>query len=279
MGMGMFGAMAGLGEAGQKVGQQLMAASLKEDEMRFLEQRQNALLEKQERMKRGGAEKDRTERMGRIDTAKTGLLNSAIGQKYAGSDAAVAAAQSGATDGQMTPEQLAVIEQSKGADRAKLEADPMTDLRAEHAAGEMSGKDFAKVVFDERRADRADASAYKKAEIDAANLALKERGLDIRDKQVMAMIAKVGSSGGGGSGSVGAFTQQFDKIKKEAPGWSAEQILTYMNQAKTPGESYSQTESVDPLTKDVIVKTTRKGSGSPAAPSTSSTSKPWERKW
>jgi hypothetical protein len=94
----------------------------------------------------------------------------------------------------------------------------------------------------------------------------------------MAMIAKVGSSGGG-SGSTSAFIQQFDKIKKEMPDWSADKILSYMNQSKTPGESYSQTESVDPLTGKPVVKTTRKGSGSPDAPAAASAGKPWERKW
>lgn len=231
-----------------------------------------------EEMKQKMGDKARTDMVSRREEAKSNIVNEAVNSKYSGSDAAVSDAQSGKTDSPMTQEQLDAIAQSKDSDAAKVRRDPMTGLIASNRAGDVSDKDVATVMLNERRADRQELVAAHKAKVDEANLALKERGLDIKDKQVMAMIAKVGSSGGG-SGSTSAFIQQFDKIKKEMPDWSADKILSYMNQSKTPGESYSQTESVDPLTGKPVVKTTRKGSGSPGAPAASSTGKPWERKW
>lgn len=278
MGMGMLGAMAGAGQAIEGVGKQMFASSLEQDRQNFLIEKQRMLAVESENRQVARADTERTKRNDRIETAKTGLLNSAMASKYGQSDAAVSDADAGNTDTPLSQEQRDVIDMSKKQDRSKLASDPMTIIRAEHAAGEMSGKDFSKTVFDERRADRADASASQKAAMDQLKYALDERKVDIRDKQVMAMIAKVGSSGGG-SGATSAFIQQFDKIKKEMPDWSSDQILSYMNQSKTPGDSYSQTESIDPLTGKPVVKTTRKGSGTAPGDKPVSTGKPWERKW
>lgn len=257
--MGWFARGAGNGMI--SVANQMYKESNAQLESDLMVQRQQMLEEMKQRM----GNQARTDMVARREDAKNNIVNEAVNSKYAGSDAAVSDAQSGKTDEAMTPEQLDVIAKSKDADAAKVRRDPMTGLIASNRAGDVSDKDVATVMLGERRADRQEMVAEHKAKVDAANLALKERGLDIKDKQVMAMIAKISSSGGGGSGSdaKSEFLTRFDGIKKRMPEWSNDQIMSYMNQAKTPGESYSQTESVDPLTGDKVVKTTRKGSGAP----------------
>lgn len=51
MGMGLLGAMGGLGQAGMDVGKQMMQAALREDELQFLEKKQMAIMQAQEGMK------------------------------------------------------------------------------------------------------------------------------------------------------------------------------------------------------------------------------------
>jgi len=75
MGMGMLGALGGLGEAGVGIGKQMMAAALREDELAAVEQRQVRLAQMQEQMKIAG--EDRAQ--GRIDNARKNVADTING--------------------------------------------------------------------------------------------------------------------------------------------------------------------------------------------------------
>lgn len=218
-------------------------------------------------MKQKYDEKARTDKVGRIETAKQGIIEESIGTKYAGSDSAVADAEARRTDSVLTDEQKATIKLAKDTDRETLSNDPDTYLKAGMKSGDL---DIEKVVAIVKQ-DRANAIAMRKQLNDERKtdnqtnyqnnmMLLKERGLDIQDRKTNALLSKVAS---GGSGSVSAFVQSFDKVRAET-GWDSDRILQYLNQGKTPVDTYSQTEEGDGF-GGVKTKTIRKGAGSPAS--------------
>jgi len=75
MGMGMLGALGGLGEAGVGIGKQMMASALREDELAAVEQRQVRLAQMQEKIKI--AAEDRAQ--GRIDKDRQDVADTVTG--------------------------------------------------------------------------------------------------------------------------------------------------------------------------------------------------------
>jgi hypothetical protein len=123
------------------------------------------------------ADQRRMDRVARVDSAKQGLVSDAMGAKYAGSDAAVAAADAGQTDAPLSAEQKAVISQAKGTDRTAMMNDPMTSVQASVKTGDLLPHDAAVLALGEKRADREER---KIAVTEAANAA-RERQTDLRD--------------------------------------------------------------------------------------------------
>ena len=138
MGLGLLaaGGLAGLGQAGMAASSMVLKSELDKEERDWLQQRAEQMQIAREDRKVAADNTARTDTMRRIGEAKNGLLNNAIGQKYAGSDAAVSAANAGETDEPLSKEQLDVIEQSKGIDRSRLANQRGVDAAAAMNAGE-----------------------------------------------------------------------------------------------------------------------------------------------
>lgn len=153
----ILGALGGAGEALQKVGAANQDAQLKQDqttlESNLAQQRAEALEVFKTNLTVNTENQQREAQNARIGTAQQGIVGNAIAAKYAGSDAAVAAAAGGASpevsaapgnddvQAALTPEQQAVIDQSKAADTAKLMADPSTRTQAAIQTGDIAPKD------------------------------------------------------------------------------------------------------------------------------------------
>lgn len=88
----------------------------------------------------------RTEQVGRLASAKEAVIQQQLGQKYAPVDAAVAAADAGQTDAPLTPEQRAVIDQSKAIDLKSLADDPKAYIAAAMQTGDLDAKTIAEIV-------------------------------------------------------------------------------------------------------------------------------------
>jgi hypothetical protein len=123
------------------------------------------------------ADQRRMDRVARVDSAKQGLVSDAMGAKYAGSDAAVAAADSGQTDAPLSAEQKAAIAQAKGSDRQAMLNDPMTSVQASVKTGDLLPHDAAVLALGEKRADREE----RKMDINERATAARERQTDLRD--------------------------------------------------------------------------------------------------
>lgn len=217
-------------------------------------------LEQTKRLAKELADEERQAKAKRISTAKEEIIDRLIGSKYADSDAAVAAADRGQTDMPLTDEQRKTIAMAKVNDRSSLASDPTIAVEAGMRTGDIDFKEYAAIISQERANRIKERQQSWKESVDEQRLLLQERGLDIRDRQVNAMVAKMASAGNGG-GSVAAFVQEFDKIKAETK-WAPDKILEYMNRAKTPVESYSETTKSDPLT-GTQTSVTRRGAGTP----------------
>ena len=72
MGMGLLGAMGGLGQAGQQIGQQMMQHALREEELSWLEERQNRMAEMAETRKKASIDDERKRLGGIYDKATSG---------------------------------------------------------------------------------------------------------------------------------------------------------------------------------------------------------------
>lgn len=126
-------------------------------------QKAKALIDYQ---KQASLEMDNTKRQGiadRIGAAKGGIISGALADKYAGSDAAVAAADAGQTGSQLTTEQQAAIAQSKSIDTEQIAKDPHTYIKAAMASGDIDPKEVAALVQQEdalRRGEVAQAAQF-----------------------------------------------------------------------------------------------------------------------
>lgn len=139
----------------------------------------------------------------------------------------------------------------KGGNRGDLETDPDIWAKAGMQTGDL---DIDKVIamvkadrqaaIEARKLSRLEARDAHREKVDDLRLELQQRGLDIQNRRVDAMIAKLSSGGGAGSNS--ANVEWYDKIKKET-GWDPDKILTYMSTAKTPVPTEKETVEDDGL--------------------------------
>lgn len=119
----------------------------------------------------------------------------------------------------------------------------------------------------------AEIEVNRRAAKDKEDADLKLRAEDRRDRALAQALSRSGDD-------ETTLTRNMKRIMKET-GWTAEETLRYLNQAKTPGESYSQKEKTDPNTGQKSTETTRRGSGkppeTPEALSAPPAGKPWLR--
>lgn len=155
-------AIAAAGDAGaQSVDQNIKQSMANEQDERrsALEtQKAKALIDYQ---KQAALDADNQKRQGiadRIGVAKGGIIQGQIDDKYAQSDAAVAAANAGHTSAPLTPEQAAAIAQSKAADTEQAAKDPHTFIKAAMASGDIAPHEVAALVQQEDSLRRGEAS-------------------------------------------------------------------------------------------------------------------------
>ena len=160
-------ALAAAGDAGAHSMDQNIKQSMlleQDDRRSALEtQKAKALIDYQ---KQAQLEMDNQKRQGiadRVGAAKGGIIQGQMADKYAASDAAVAAADAGQTGAPLTPEQKAAINQSKGIDTEALAKDPHTYIKAAMASGDIDPKEVASLVQQEdalRRQEAAQAAQF-----------------------------------------------------------------------------------------------------------------------
>jgi hypothetical protein len=188
------GALGGLGQGAQVVGQNLQASAMQDQQFanqKDLVQLQSQLaLDKEKAIEQFRAQlgvdtanSQRQAMVDRIGAAKTGIIGQALATKYGQSDAAVADADAGNTDAPLTDEQKAAIAQAKQLDADRLANDGDVATRAAIATGDIdpakaatlaSQKDIAQ-LRQENFKDRTDAMVQMReiaarAQIDAANI-------------------------------------------------------------------------------------------------------------
>lgn len=139
------------------------------------------------------------------------------------------------------------------------------DIQAGKALREGEREKFTRIGKDDTLIDGQGRVVYRN---DAGTEQLQQRmenRLEI-EKMRGELRAQLAASGASHT-QLTAFERNFDKIRREMPHLSAREILDELNRAKSPGDSYSQTEETDPLTGEKKTKTVRKGSGQPPGPS------------
>jgi hypothetical protein len=150
MGGIIMGALGGAGEQMVNIAATQMKSDLDtERESKLASLRSDLELQRQkalEDFKVTQANQQREAQAGRISTAAEGIVNSKLGQKYAGSDAAVAAADAGQTDAPLTDEQRGVIAQAKRQDRDALMNDPKIRTQAGIQTGDIAPTEAAKLA-------------------------------------------------------------------------------------------------------------------------------------
>jgi hypothetical protein len=153
----VLGALGGLGSAMQDMGLNQQKAFLEQDNQvnasNLALQREQALEVFKTNLQTTTANQQREAQTSRINNAASGIVTGQLADKYASSDAAVAAAQGGASpdvsaaegndnvQAALTPEQQAVIDQSKTADKTAMMADPNTRVQAAIQTGDIPLKD------------------------------------------------------------------------------------------------------------------------------------------
>lgn len=155
----LLSAMAGAGDAGvQSINQNIAqqnALDLEKQRSDLAAQKAKDLAVFSNQLGIDSANAQREAQVARIAQAKGGILDNAMDQKYAPSDAAVADAANGLTDAPLTKDQLDAIAQSKARDRAALDADPHTAIRAAIQTGDIDPKTLAQLT------DKSDVAAMR----------------------------------------------------------------------------------------------------------------------
>lgn len=109
----------------------------------------------------------------RVGAARTGVINTAMADKYAQSDAAVADAAAGKTSAPLTPDQKAAIDQSKQIDTKALADDPHSYIQAAMATGDIDPKEVATLVQQADQMKRMEAS--QKAQFEHSDKSQREQ--------------------------------------------------------------------------------------------------------
>jgi hypothetical protein len=153
----VLGALGGAGSAMQEMGLAQQKSWLEQDNQanasNLALQREQALEVFKNNLQTTTANQQRDAQASRINAAAGGIVSGQLADKYAGSDAAVAAAQGGASpdvsaaegndnvQAALTPDQQAVIDQSKAADKSALMNSPDVRTQAAIQTGDISPKD------------------------------------------------------------------------------------------------------------------------------------------
>lgn len=169
MGLGLiFGAMSGAGDA---AGKSLAETQKFHDEESLMQERASLETEKAKsiatfnnQLGMDTANQQRQAMTDRISGAQNGIINQAMGQKYAGSDAAVAAANAGQTDAPLSDEQQAAIDQSKGIDTQEMQNSSDTYVKAAMKTGDINPKTIASLANKNDAAQMKSESAQSKLE-------------------------------------------------------------------------------------------------------------------
>lgn len=160
-------ALAAAGDAGvQSMNQNIQQMNQQElDKQRSdLEtQKQLAIMQAQKQMTIDAANQQRESQVARINAAVPGVVQGQLDAKYADANAAAA----GQTDAPLTPEQQAVIDQSKATDKAALASDPHAYIKAAMATGDIDPHTVAQLAQQEdalRRQEAAQAAQFAQSD-------------------------------------------------------------------------------------------------------------------
>jgi hypothetical protein len=129
-------ALAGGAGAVEDTANQQIVEGHKVDLMQQTQQAELDKLKQAEAYRMQLEDQHRGEIAARVNAAQSTMANGIIGQKYTGSDQAVAAANSGQTDAPMTQDQMDAIQQSKNLDQQTLMHDPGLHLAAAAQTGD-----------------------------------------------------------------------------------------------------------------------------------------------
>lgn len=144
------GALAAAGDAGVKSMDQrlqIMGQQQLDESRSALEtQKQKAIIDYQRDSQLQAENQRRQGVQDRVGAATAGVVDKAMADKYAQSDAAVTAANAGQTSAPITPDQQAAIDQSKSLDKQTLAADPHTYIKAAMASGDITPNEVATLV-------------------------------------------------------------------------------------------------------------------------------------
>lgn len=151
-------ALAAAGDAGvqsmnQNI-QQLNQQELDKQRSDLETQKQLAIMQAQKQMTIDAANQQREAQVSRINAAVPGVVQNQLDTKYADANAASA----GQTDAPLTPEQQAVIDQSKATDKAVLASDPHAYIKAAMATGDIDPHTVAQLAQQEDALRRQEAS-------------------------------------------------------------------------------------------------------------------------
>ena len=158
-------------------------------------QNRKELIAAELKAKNDNEEAMRTREIENINNAKQGIINRQLNKKYGETDVNVAAAANGETDAPLSPEQQAVYDQAKQADKDRIENSRDTLIQAGIDAGYIKPKD---VMQDTSKIDMAQLRAEI---INSKNeSAMDRKKLDAENKLELArMWISAGKNGASGS--------------------------------------------------------------------------------
>ena len=210
----IMGALGGAGQAAQRIGENMQRGAIEEDLVRVrseVEQERAVVLEKA-RLQMGDQQRQQT--LQRRQEAKTGIINTAIAEKYADAKPA--------DPSTWTAEQQAAVDQSKALDRKTMENDVNVDVRAALQTGEISPKDAAAL------SQRDAANETRMAIAELRNQAFQAR----TEAQLQAALARleagIAKAGGGNTD----FDKKINLLKKG--GLSDREIANFIIERKQP---------------------------------------------
>ena len=193
-------------------------------------QNRKELLAAELKAKNDNEEAMRIKEVENVNNAKQGIIDRQLNKKYGDADANVEAAANGETDAPLTPEQQAVYDQAKQADRDRIANSRDTLIQAGIDTGYIKLKD---VMQDTSKNDMAQL----RAEIAAGNRdsAMSRKELDAQNKLELArMWIAAGKNGGSGGGNEQTALERNVKMLKDM-NFSQNQIEAFIfDKKQTP---------------------------------------------
>jgi hypothetical protein len=184
----IMGALGGGGQAAMRIGENMQRGAIEEDLIRVRSQvdKDRTIALEKARLQMGDQQRQQT--LDRRQTAKTGIINSALAERYAEpvmGDAPLTPDQQAAMD-----EGLALQAEEKSRDRKAMENDYNVDVRAAVQTGEISPKDAASLG--QRDAANETRLAIAQLRTEALN-AKTQAQLDLGMAKLEAAVAKAGA--------------------------------------------------------------------------------------